>query len=150
MRIKYANNHHKFILGRDPDKRYHLIRTLVTQLITHERIYTTSAKAKHMRSTVEAIIAIAKRVVKTNRHCLKQTIKKIVRTRYAQEKLLTEIVPRVLLNNGSCTRIKYVKNRKGDNAPISYIEIIGKLVNKRNREKRKATKGGGYKKWTQT
>lgn len=130
MRIIYPNLRKKFILGRTPDKRYHLIRTLVTQLITHDRIITTSAKAKHMRSTVERVIANAKKIVFRRHDFLKKDINRIVRTKYAQQKLYEILAPRLEQNKGSCTRIKYLKNRKGDNAPVSYIEIIGKFIKK--------------------
>lgn len=126
MRIIYANPLKKFRLGRLPDKRFHLIRTLVTQLVTHERIVTTTAKAKHMRSTVERIISMAKRIVNRRHEFLRNNIVKMVRTRHAQRKLLEEIVPRLAMNKGSCTRIVYIKQRRGDNASTSYIEILGK------------------------
>lgn len=128
MRIKYANPLRKFRLSRLPDKRYHLIRNLVTQLITHERIVTTSAKAKHMRSTVERVLNFANRLVNKNHRHLRSSLNCLVTTKEAQTKLFEEIVPRLADTKGACTRVSFLRKRKGDNAPLSMIEIIGKLA----------------------
>lgn len=126
MRIIYARPLARFRLSRKPDKRYHLIRNLVTQLITHERIITTSAKAKHMRSTAERVISLARRFVYQRHHYLRGDLEALVTTNEARRKLIEVITPRLADRKGSVTRICYLKNRRGDNAPVSYIEIIGK------------------------
>src|SRR5699024_6066129 len=48
-------------LGRKTDARMALIRNLTTDLIIHERIETTEAKAKELKSAVEKMITLAKR-----------------------------------------------------------------------------------------
>src|SRR5690625_4202482 len=48
-------------LGRTTDTRLALLRNLASQLIIHERIETTEAKAKELRSAVEKMITLGKR-----------------------------------------------------------------------------------------
>lgn len=50
-------------------------------------------------------------------------------TQEARKKLISEIAPRLEGHLGPCTRVKYLYNRKGDNAPVSFIEIVGKYFN---------------------
>lgn len=126
MRIKYANPLRRFKLSRLPDKRYHLIRNLVTQLVLHERIVTTSAKAKHMRATVEAVIALARRFAYRDHRYVRGSLEQIITTNAARRKLMEELTPRLKDVKGAVTRVVYLRRRKGDNAPISYIEIVGK------------------------
>ena len=126
MRIIYAKPLRKFKLSRRPDKRYHMIRTLVTQLIQHERIFTTTAKAKHMKSTAERIIAIARRIAYKGNNRLDHNIYRMIRSPEARVNLFKNILPKVRDIKGSCFRVRFVKRRKGDNAPISYIELVNR------------------------
>jgi large subunit ribosomal protein L17 len=126
MRIKYAKPLARFRLSRLPDKRYHLIRNLVTQLMEHQRIVTTAAKAKHMRSTVEALIAQGRKYVYQNKLRYKSNFDKILRSPKARENFFDVVVPRFADRKGTCTRVMPLGNRKGDNAPTAFIELIGK------------------------
>lgn len=126
MRIKYAKPLARFRLTRLPDKRYHLIRNLVTQLMEHQRIRTTAAKAKHMRSTVEALIAQGRKLVYQDKERYKSNIQRILRSPLALKNFYEEVVPRYAERKGTCTRIIPLGNRKGDDAPAAYIELIGK------------------------
>ena len=47
-------------LGRDAGHRKMLIRSLITELFRHERIKTTSAKAKAIRGDAEKMITLAR------------------------------------------------------------------------------------------
>lgn len=53
---------HIFKMNRTATQRWHLLRTLVTQLITHERIKSTTTKCKSVRPLAEKVITLAKRV----------------------------------------------------------------------------------------
>ena len=53
-------------LGRDAAHRKALFRNLIKQLYTHERIVTTEAKARAVRSDAEKIITKAKRGIATD------------------------------------------------------------------------------------
>jgi large subunit ribosomal protein L17 len=48
-------------LGRDPKHRWAMLRTMVTQLIEHERISTTVAKAKELRKLADQVVTMAKK-----------------------------------------------------------------------------------------
>ncbi len=48
-------------LGRTSSQRKALLRDLTTDLIINERIVTTEARAKEIRSTVEKMITLGKR-----------------------------------------------------------------------------------------
>jgi len=48
-----------FKLSRRKQQRWLLIRNLTTSLISHERIKTTEAKAKHMQKTANKVISYA-------------------------------------------------------------------------------------------
>lgn len=103
MKIKYISGK-KFKLSRNKDERWHLIRNLVTQLVTHERIKTTSAKAKHMTPTMERLLAMGKKVVFENRRNLIPQINKTLTTQEARENFFNEIIPRFKDSKGSNTR----------------------------------------------
>lgn len=126
MRIKYAKPLKRFRLSRLPDKRYHLVRTMVTQLMEHERITTTSAKAKHIRSTVEALITLGRRYVYQKNLRYKGTFDKMLLTKRARNNFFDNIIPRFADRKGSCTRVKYMHDRNNDRAPVSYLELLGK------------------------
>ncbi len=74
MKIIYRSSDKKFRLSRNAKQRWHLIRILLTQLITHERIKTTSAKAKHLTLTAERVLSKAKKAHLNNDYNLKKTL----------------------------------------------------------------------------
>jgi len=64
---------------------------MVTQLVEHERIKTTYAKAKALRGLAEKMVAFAKR--ENNPHAQKK-IQGILTTDFARKKLVMELAPR--------------------------------------------------------
>lgn len=126
MRIIYRSHLRKFKLGRRPDERWLLIRTMLTQLMTYERIKTTSAKAKHLQATAERLIAWAKKIKFKNKKRIENRLHIYLTTKAAKENLMNNIVERLKDRSGSFTRVKFLHKRKGDGASVSYIEIIDK------------------------
>lgn len=53
---------HIYKMNRTKKERWHLLRTLVTQLVEHERISTTKTKCKALRSLAERVLVLSKRV----------------------------------------------------------------------------------------
>lgn len=47
-------------LGRDCEHRWAMLRNMVTSLIKHERIMTTTARAKELRRVAEKLVTHAK------------------------------------------------------------------------------------------
>jgi large subunit ribosomal protein L17 len=123
-------------LGRPSGARKALLRDLVTDLIINERIETTEARAKEVRSIVEKLITLGKRgdlharrqaaefVRKHRSHTVKDGDKVEHRQVDAVKKLFDEIAPRYKERNGGYTRILKLGPRRGDGAPMVFIELV--------------------------
>jgi large subunit ribosomal protein L17 len=97
-----------------------MFRNMVTSLIKHNRIKTTSAKAKELRRWADKIIALAKR---GDLHARRQALA-IVREKKVVHKLFAEANERFTDSNCGYTRMVKIGHRSGDAAPMSIIEII--------------------------
>ncbi len=120
--MRHLNSGRK--LGRTSEHRKALFRNMATSLFRHERIETTDAKAKELRSYAEKLITLAKR---GDLHARRQAFQDI-RDHDVLQKLFADIGPRFKARNGGYTRITKSRIRKGDNAPISIIELVGNEV----------------------
>ena len=94
-----------------------MLRNLATSLFRHERIETTTAKAKELRPYAERLITLARR---GDLHARRLVARKI-QDREVLGKLFDEISPRYAERPGGYTRILKLGNRKGDAAEISLI-----------------------------
>ncbi|MCT8136462.1 50S ribosomal protein L17 [Anaerobacillus alkalidiazotrophicus] len=115
-------------LGRDSSARKALFRDLATDLIINERIETTEAKAKELRSIVEKMITLGKR---GDLHARRQVASFVRREVADQEsgqdaiqKLFADIAPRYEERQGGYTRILKLGPRRGDGAPMVIIELV--------------------------
>jgi len=115
-------------LGRDSSGRKALFRDLATDLIINERIETTEAKAKELRSIVEKIITLGKRGDLHARRQVASFIRReVADTESGQDaiqKLFSDIAPRYEERQGGYTRILKVGPRRGDGAPMVIIELV--------------------------
>ncbi|MCM3715656.1 50S ribosomal protein L17 [Halalkalibacter oceani] len=115
-------------LGRTSAHRKALFRDLATDLIINERIETTEAKAKELRSIVEKMITLGKR---GDLHARRQAAA-FIRREVADEesgqdaiqKLFSDIAARYEERQGGYTRILKVGPRRGDGAPMVIIELV--------------------------
>lgn len=115
-------------LGRRSSARKALFRDLVTDLFINERIRTTEARAKELRSIADKMITKAKR---GDLHARRQ-VASFVRREIADpdtgqdaiQKLFDDIAPRFQERAGGYTRILKLGPRKGDTAPMAYIELV--------------------------
>ena len=107
-------------LGRTTAHRKALFRNMVTALIRRERIRTTLAKAKELRSHVEKTITLGK---KGTLHA-KRMARKVVVEKEAFSKLFGLLSERYAKRNGGYTRIIKIGNRRGDDAPMAFIELV--------------------------
>jgi large subunit ribosomal protein L17 len=107
-------------LGRDKDQRRALFKSLITELLRHERIETTEAKAKAIRGDAEKMITLAKRGDVHSRRLAGQTIIDPDVTK----KLFEKIGPRYKERAGGYTRIYKVGPRLGDAAPVVILELV--------------------------
>ncbi len=120
-------------LGRDSAHRKALLRTLATDLIIHERIETTEARAKELRPVVEKMITLGKRgdlharrqAAAFIRHEAVNPDEKNKKDReYALQKLFDDIAKRYEDRQGGYTRILKLGQRRGDGAPMVIIELV--------------------------
>lgn len=107
-------------LGRFTKQRWALYRNQVTALLDHEKIITTEAKAKEVRSLADKMITLGKDGgLSSRREALAFVFdKKVV------AKLFSEIAPGYAGRNGGYTRLLKLGPRPGDNAPMVQIELV--------------------------
>ena len=121
-----------------------MMTNMATSLIMHKRIRTTTAKAKALRKYVEPIINRSKENTTHNRR---------MAFRYLQDKaavteLFDQIAAKVGDRPGGYTRILKLGNRPGDNAEMSFIELVDYNENmlsdkKKTRRSTRRRRGGG-------
>ena len=107
-------------LGRTTSHREAMFRNLVTSFLNHEKITTTDAKAKEIRSVAEKMITLGKR---GDLHSLRQAAS-YIREKSVVTKLFSTIAPRFKDRPGGYTRIVKLGVRQGDAAPVSIIELV--------------------------
>ncbi|HHC08989.1 MAG TPA: 50S ribosomal protein L17 [Actinobacteria bacterium] len=107
-------------LGGSPSHQRKILANLAAQLIVHERITTTTAKAKLLRPYVEKIITKAKR---GDLHARRLVLRKIPDADVVT-KLFDEVGPRYAERPGGYTRITRVGPRRGDGAEQAIIELV--------------------------
>jgi len=107
-------------LSRTRSHRKATLRNMATSLFLHERIETTSAKAKELRPYAERLITLARR---GDLHSRRLAAIKI-QDRHVLGKLFDDIAPRYAERPGGYTRILKLGNRKGDAAEMSLIELV--------------------------
>jgi len=107
-------------LGTDASHTDAILKNLATALFINERIKTTEAKAKEVRSLVESIITWGKKGdVHSRRLAMGQLgDKELV------HKVFADIAPRFENRSGGYTRILKLGPRKGDSAPMVIMELV--------------------------
>ena len=117
-------------LGRTSDQRKAMLRDLATSLIVSERIETTEARAKEVRSVVEKLITLGKIGDLASRRNAAKTLRNVEilnedeTTQTALQKLFGEIAERYTERQGGYTRILKVGPRRGDGAESVIIELV--------------------------
>jgi large subunit ribosomal protein L17 len=122
------------VLGRSPSHRLAMYRNLVTSLLEHERIETTDAKAKGVRRIAERMITLGKR---GDLHARRRALR-VIRSRKVTAKVFDDLAERFRDRPGGYTRIIKVRNRFGDAAPMSIIELVEGAVKARAKAAKKA------------
>lgn len=106
-------------LSRKRDQRRALLRSLAVNLIRHEKIKTTEAKAKELRPFIEKIVTKAKNKNLNNRRLVVAKIGKD-----SAKKVFEKITPRYKTRKGGYTRIIKLPFRRGDASKMAIIEFI--------------------------
>lgn len=123
-------------LGGSPQHERLILANLATQLFEHGRITTTETKAKRLRPVAEKLVTAAKRGTLHAR----REVMKTIRDKDVVHKLFAEIGPSFATREGGYTRIVKTLPRKGDNAQMAVIELIGEetVSSQANRVARRA------------
>ena len=123
MRHKIAG----YRLGRTSGARVALRRNLVRQLLIHDRIRTTKAKAAAVRGEAEKIITIARNSANST-DAQKVAARRVVRSRLGDKgilkRLFDEVAPRFANRNGGYTRVVKIGPRLGDAADMVILELV--------------------------
>ena len=136
--------------GRNTSHRRAMFRALTANLVLHERIETTDAKAKELRRVAERLITHAVRLgsiaytsadklsagdkarrTAAKRHVgrflqrfgVKQSAEETKKVDLV-EKVFVELSERYKNRPGGYTRIIKLGRRRGDNAPMALIELV--------------------------
>lgn len=108
------------ILDRKTGPRQALVKNLAQSLVLYEKITTTEAKARVVRSYVERLVTIGKEPTLAHR---RQLLRRLP-THNAVRKVLEVLGPRYASRQGGYTRILKLAPRQGDRAKQAQIEFV--------------------------
>ena len=107
-------------LGRTSSHRQAMFRNMAVSLFRHEQIRTTLPKAKELRRVAEPLITMAKNPTMARRRLAFARL----RDKDIVGKLFDELAPRYKTRPGGYTRILKCGFRRGDNAPMAYVQLV--------------------------
>ena len=117
--MRHQKTRHK--LSRDSAHRKALLANLCKEVIQHERIKTSEAKAKAVKPEVEQLITLAKR---GDLHARRQALSALGEDKFAVYKLFDEVAPRYVERNGGYTRILKLGPRRSDSTEMVFLELV--------------------------
>ncbi|MDE2155886.1 MAG: 50S ribosomal protein L17 [Xanthomonadaceae bacterium] len=118
--MRHQKSGRKF--NRTSSHREAMFRNMASSLVKHELIRTTLPKAKELRRVAEPLITLAKIDGVANRRLAFARM----RDKEAVGKLFVELGPRYRERPGGYLRILKCGFRPGDNAPMAYVELVGR------------------------
>ncbi|MDP9345075.1 MAG: 50S ribosomal protein L17 [Actinomycetota bacterium] len=117
--MRHQKTRHK--LSRDSAHRKALLANLCKEIIEHERIKTTEAKAKAVKPEVEQLITLAKR---GDLHARRQALSALGQDKFTVHRLFEEVAPRYAERPGGYTRILKLGPRRSDATEMVFIELV--------------------------
>jgi large subunit ribosomal protein L17 len=111
----------RYQLSRSASHRKALLMNLSKEVIEHERIQTTEAKAKAVKPEVEKLITLAKR---GDLHARRQALSALGQDKFTVYKLFEEIAPRYTERPGGYTRILKLGPRRSDSTEMVLLELV--------------------------
>ena len=117
--MRHAKKRNK--LSRDSAHRRALLRNLCREVIEHERIKTSQAKAKAVKPKLEKLITLAQR---GDLHARRQAMAELGHDRFLVYKLFEEIAPRYTERPGGYTRIVKLGPRRSDSTEMVFLELV--------------------------
>ena len=107
-------------LSRPTSQRILMYRSMVTDLLRHERIRTTEAKAKEVRGLAEKMITLGKKGSLSHR---RQAIG-FITDESVVRKVIDDLAERYADRDGGYTRVIKMEPRKGDGASMALLELV--------------------------
>ena len=107
-------------LSRTDGHRKALLRNLATSFFKHEKIETTSTKARQVSKVIERLITTARRGDLHSRRLVAAYLLEPAVTK----KLMDQIAPSLRERTGGYTRIIKTRVRQGDAAEMSLLELL--------------------------
>lgn len=98
-----------------------MLSNLVSSVLEHKHVRTTTVKAKEARRVVDRMITHAKK----NTVAARRLVFSQLRRRDIVKSLFDEIAPKYATRNGGYTRVLKIGRRQGDGAEISILELVG-------------------------
>lgn len=130
-------------LSRDMSHRKALLRNMIADLLCHEQIITTEAKARTVRPAAEKVITLAKRGLVRGKenpaseiHARRMVANRVARMRVVEDdaghlvevdvvsQLFSEVAPRYAERQGGYTRMVKLGKRPGDNADMALLMLV--------------------------
>ena len=108
-------------LSRDSAHRKALMMNLSREVIDHERIQTTEAKAKAVKPELERLITLGK---KGDQHSRRLAMARLGQDKFIVYKLFEEIAPRYAERQGGYTRILQLGPRRSDSTEMVFLELV--------------------------
>ena len=102
-------------LSRDSAHRKALLMNLSKEIIEHERIETSAAKAKAVKPEIERLITLAKR---GDLHARRQALSRLAQDKFAVHKLFDDLAPRYAGRPGGYTRILRLGPRRSNGQSV--------------------------------
>ena len=117
--MRHQKNRHK--LSRSASHRKALLMNLCKEVIEHERIKTTEAKAKAVKPELEKLITLAKR---GDLHARRQALSTLGQDKFVVHTLFAEVAPRYAERPGGYCRILKLGPRQGDCTEMVFLELV--------------------------
>src|SRR5271155_2524307 len=117
--MRHQRKRHK--LSRDSAHRKALLANLSKEVIEHERITTSEAKAKAVKPELEKLITLAKR---GDLHARRQALAALGQDTTIVHLLFEVVAPRYADRPGGYTRILKLGPRQSDSTEMVLLELV--------------------------
>jgi len=108
-------------LSRSSAHRKALLMNLIKEVLEHERIKTSEAKAKAVKPELERLITLARR---GDLHARRQALSALGQDKFAVYRLFEEVAPRYVERPGGYTRILKLGPRRSDATEMVFLELV--------------------------
>ena len=124
-------------LGRDNKHRRSMLATMTKQVINNEKITTTETRAKEVRKFVEKMITYGKKGDLVSR---RKALAFLHNDKATVEKVFSDLAKRYENRNGGYTQILKLDERRGDDALMVILRLVGEAKEEVKEEKKPAKK----------